>query len=135
MNNFMRQKWEDKRLRYLIVGGVNTVFGFSLFTGLYLLLQNIAHYIFIFALTQSIAISFSHYTQRRFVWHSSETYINELGKFATVYITASGANVVLLIIAVEFLELSTLLSQYVIGFILILSTYFSQKLWVFQKPI
>ena len=131
--DWLSTKFADERVRYFFVGVINTAFGFLLFTGLYFSLNKLLHYIWIYIFTQVIAVSFSHFTQRNFVWHTTENYFKELARFAATYIVVSLANIVLLTFAVEVLDLSTLISQYVIGFLLILSTFFSQKYWVFKK--
>jgi len=127
-------KFSDERVKYLLVGVVNTAFGISLFTAFYFLFLGKIHYILILAITQIFAVTFSHFTQRNFVWHSKKHYVKELAKFGTTYLVASFANILLLTVAVEYLEFPTLYSQYAIGFALIVTTYFSQKRWVFQKP-
>lgn len=126
-------KFADERVRYLFVGAMNTLFGFSLFTALFFSLSKFLHYIWIYILTQVIAVIFSHFTQRHYVWHSAEDYLLELSRFAATYVVVSIANIALLTIAVEVLDLSALTSQYVIGILLILSTFFFQKYWVFKK--
>lgn len=126
-------KFADERVRYLFVGAMNTLFGFSLFTALFFSLSKFLHYIWIYILTQVIAVIFSHFTQRHYVWHSAEDYLLELSRFAATYVVVSIANIALLTTAVEVLDLSALTSQYVIGILLILSTFFFQKYWVFKK--
>ncbi len=132
LKHWFSAKFADERVRYLIFGALNTAFGFLLFTGLYFLLVEKVHYIAIFIITQAIAVIFSHFTQRNFVWKSKKSYKKELAKFGTTYLLASIANVMLLVTAVEYLEFSALYSQYAIGFAIIMATYFSQKYWVFR---
>lgn len=126
-------KFADERVRYILVGAINTLFGFLLFTGLYYLLIETLNYIGIFVLTQVIAITFSHFMQRNFVWRTKNRYSKELVKFASTYVTLSAVNIVLLAFAVEYVKLPTLSSQYAIGFLLIIVTFFFQKYWIFKK--
>ena len=133
IKDWFSAKFVDERFRFVFIGAINTAFGFLLFTVLYFLLDRKIHYILIFSTTQVIAVVFSHFMQRNFVWHSEKSYIKELAKFGATYVVVSIANVLLLTVAVEYLEFSTLYSQYAIGFALIVTTYFSQKHWVFRK--
>lgn len=133
LKDWFAAKFADERVRYILIGVLNTAFGFLLFTGLYFSLNKFLHYVWIYILTQVIAVSFSHLTQRNFVWHTSENYFKELARFAATYIVVSLVNIALLTLAVEVLDFSALISQYVIGLLLILSTFFSQKYWVFKK--
>ena len=133
LKEFVLRKSEDERVRYLFVGGINTAFGFVLFTGMFLVFQSHVNYILIFLFSQLLAVLFSHFTQRSYVWRSANTYGNELAKFATSYVVVSLINLFLLAVAVDGLSLSVLVSQYVIGLALVLGNYFSQKHWVFRK--
>jgi len=129
----LRKLLSDQRSRYLIIGGINTAFGFALFTGVYLMFENEFNYLAIFISCQIIAVLFSHSMQRKFVWKSEVAYHVELFKFSTTYFVLSVINILLLAIAKERLNFPVLYSQYTIGFFLILSTYFIQKHWVFKS--
>jgi putative flippase GtrA len=123
----------DKRFRFVIIGGVNTFFGFVLFTGFYALFHKNTHYLFIFLISQIWAVIFSHFTQRNYVWESDKRYFSELAKFSTSYGIVSFLNIILLATAVELLDFPVLISQYLIGFCLTISSYFIQKYFVFRN--
>ncbi len=127
----MRRILSDQRSRYLIVGGVNTAFGFALFTVLYLTLKGYFSYLIIFVFSQIIAVVFSHFTQRRFVWDSETSYRFELFKFAATYLFISTLNLVLLAAAINFMHFPVLQSQYLIGILLITISFFLQRRFVF----
>lgn len=133
LKDWLLRKFDSERVRYLFVGGINTAFGFVLFTGMYLVFQSRLNYILIFLISQLLAVLFSHFMQRKYVWHSVNSYRNELTKFATSYVVVSLANLALLAVAVDLMSLPVLISQYVIGLALVLGNYFSQKHWVFRK--
>lgn len=133
IRDWLSTKFADERVRYILVGAVNTAFGFLMFTGLYYSLNEVMNYIFIFVVTQVIAVTFSHFMQRRFVWRTRNRYSKELAKFASTYFGLSLVNIASLSFAVEYLELPTLSSQYVIGFLLIIVTFFFQKYWIFRN--
>ena len=128
----LRELITDQRSRYLIVGGVNTVFGFALFTGVFLLFEYKFNYLAIFVFCQVVAVLFSHSMQRRFVWRTDVAYHVELFKFSASYFFISVINLLLLAVAKERLNFPVLYSQYTIGFLLILAMYFIQKKWVFK---
>ena len=91
-------------------------------------------YLLILLLSQGLAVLFSHFTQRKFVWRSNNSYLLELGKFGSSYLLITAVNVVSLSVAVEYFDLPVLPSQYTIGAVLILSSYLIQKRLVFAKP-
>jgi len=133
LQDWFSAKLGDERVRYLLVGGVNTMFGFILFTVTYLVFSNQLSYLVIFLISQFVAVAFSHFTQRHYVWRSTKEYKNELVKFSASYVLVSILNLVLLAIAVDLFAWSVLVSQYSIGIVLILGNYFTQKHWVFRN--
>ena len=132
MRNTIANFTQNLRMRFLLVGIVNTVFGFTLFTTAYLLLNGIVDYVAIFIFCQGIAIMFSHATQRKYVWKSSESYFWELMKFCSSYIGISILNLLLLYVAVDIYLYPVLISQYLIGAALVLVSYVVQKQFVFK---
>jgi putative flippase GtrA len=101
--------------------------------GAKIVFKNQLSYLVIFLISQLIAVAFSHFTQRHYVWRSTKKYKNELVKFSASYVVVSILNLVLLAIAVDLLAWSVLFSQYSIGLALIVGNYFSQKYWVFRN--
>lgn len=124
---------EDIRTKFVAVGVVNTLAGFGIFTLFYFVLNEKLSYLMILIISQIFAVIFSHSTQRKFVWKSKQLFFPELAKFGSSYVLITFVNIVLLSLAVEWLDLPVLLSQYMIGAILVLSMYFIQKKWVFAK--
>ena len=86
-------------VRFVVVGGYNTMFGVAVFVALDLLLAAyIGHYL-VLTIATVIGVANSHATQRRFVWHSSDTYLHELGRFSVVYAGFFFVNLGLLYVA------------------------------------
>jgi putative flippase GtrA len=78
----MRSLWNGSRkLRFLVVGGWNTLFGYLAFAGLYLLLSATLHYLAIATLAHFLAVAQSYATQRRLVFRSSESIMAEFIRF------------------------------------------------------
>jgi putative flippase GtrA len=116
-----------------MVGGLNTVFGIALYTSFYLLLKDFYSPVLILLFTQFFAVLFSHFTQRKFVWHSSSNYTRELIKFSQAYTFLVVINIILLHLATEVWKFSALISQYLIGVSLIALNYIFQKQFIFKK--
>ena len=71
-----------QKLRFLIVGSINTVFGIGLFPVFYYLMnENREHYILILSLTHFIALNFSFFTNKFFVFRTRGNYLREYPKF------------------------------------------------------
>jgi hypothetical protein len=76
---------EDPRAKFLLVGFLNTVAGFVIFTVLYMVLKDQISYLAILLITQVLAVMFSHSTQRILVWKSTGSYAFELVRFSGSY--------------------------------------------------
>jgi len=128
----MKRLFTGRPLRYLIIGGWNTVFGLVFFTFLYLVLGHTLGYVAVLTIAQVVAVIQSHLTQRLFVWRSHAPYLGELARFSVVYVGVYVANLLLLVLSTDGLGLPVLPSQWVIGGALIVPTYFVQRNWAFR---
>jgi putative flippase GtrA len=119
------------QVRYIIVGLWNTFVGFGLFT-LFIYVLPVSRYLLALTLSTLFAGVNAYLTQRIYVWQSSATIKKEAGKFFTVFIAQSVANVILLYLLVNYFNLNPLWTQYVIATVLIVLTYLSHKYWTFK---
>jgi len=76
---------ENRRLRYLIAGGYNTVFGYGFFIVLYLLLKEQFHYMAIFLIAQFVAICNAFLTYKYCVFKTRGNIFTEFTRFNLVY--------------------------------------------------
>jgi putative flippase GtrA len=120
------------KLRYVGIGIFNTFFGFGVYT---ILMGLTPDSYYILALTTATCISGleSYLTQRKFVWKSKANTRIEFVKFWTVLSIQFTLNSILLFVCVEFFEMEPLKTQYVIGSILILCTFFFHRQWTFRS--
>ena len=124
--------FEDTRARFLLVGFLNTIAGFVIFTALYFVLNDQISYMIIALITHVFAVMFSHSTQRILVWKSNGSYMPELVRFSASYAAIGFVSLVLLRIAVETMMYPVLMSQYAIGITLTLISYVVQKKLIFK---
>ena len=124
---------KDTRTKFLLIGFLNTIAGFVIFTALYFVLKDQISDLIIVLITQVLAVMFSHSTQRILVWKSTESYILEFVRFSATYAAIGLVNLALLRISVETMNFPVLSSQYAIGTLLILVNYFAQKHLIFKK--
>ena len=128
----MRERLKGRPIRYLIVGGWNTVFGLGFFSLLYLVLGKTLGYLGVLTIAQVVAVMQSHLTQRVAVWRSHAPYLHELLRFSAVYVGSYVANLLLLAVAVDALGLPVLPSQWVIGLSLLVPTFLVSRAWTFR---
>ena len=123
----------SQKFRFLIIGGVNTFFGFAFFTGTYLLLhEKFSKFILVF-FSNVVAIFFSHFTQRYFVWKSKKPYLKEITKFGSSYLLFMLLNLIFLYIATDIFDFEVLWSQYAISILIIALAYVVQKRFIFKE--
>jgi putative flippase GtrA len=124
-------KKNERRVRYLIVGGFNTLFGLGLFTALDLTTARyIGHYA-VLTIAQVIAVSTAHTTQRRWAWQSSAPYLRELARFSSVYGVTYLLNLALLYAAHSGFGAPVIPAQIAITALLIVVTYAVHRVWTF----
>lgn len=124
----------EHRVRYLIVGGFNTLFGFALFAALDLTMaSHVGHYV-VLTVATVIAVAVSHATQRRWAWLSSAPYLIELGRFFSVYLVTFLVNLALLYVAHSVLGAPVIPAQAAIATLLVVTTYIVHRAWTFAEP-
>ena len=119
-------------MRFLVVGGWNTVFGVGFFTGLYLVAKDDLGYAAVLGIAQVVGVLQSHATQRFLVWRSHSAYFRELARFSALYVITYFINLGLLAFGVDYLGFPVLPTQWVIAALLIPLTYTFQRVWAFR---
>jgi putative flippase GtrA len=132
MREVKQRAIESREVRFLLAGGWNTVFGLGVFAFLQLTVGDVIGYPAVLTISTVIAVLQSHLIQRRFVWHSTLPYGTELLRFSSVYVVQYAANLALLALAVEVMELPVVPSQVAITAVLIVSSYVVHRFWTFR---
>lgn len=118
-------------IRYLLVGTINTVFGYVIiFLAMYILgwspvSSNTLGY--------SIALLISFVLNRTFTFKSTGRQSSELLKFIAVFIFAFGANLVVLYVSIKFLLIHEAASQIIAGIFYVIISYLMNKYLVFHS--
>jgi putative flippase GtrA len=107
-----RRLWHGSRkLRFLIVGGWNTVFGYLCFTGLYLLAGDYVHYLIITTVAHAINIAQAYVMHRHLVFRSEARVAGEFLRFNASHIGTFLLGLLAMYILVEAGGLSPLVAQ------------------------
>lgn len=85
MSNFIIQWWKSRKLRFLVIGAINTAWGFGEFSLLYHLLHARVHALVIQAIATVIGVTFSYVTLKIFVFKTKGNYAHEYISFYGVY--------------------------------------------------
>lgn len=126
-------KKHEQKVRYLIVGGWNTVFSYASFTILYLLLRGFLHYTIVLVINYVISITNAYICYKFFVFKTKGNHFREYFRFYLVYGIVFIINLALLPFAVEILKLNPVLSQGGIVFFAAIIGYLGHKNFSFKE--
>ena len=126
----------DEKIIYLIIGGINTLIGYSLF----ILLDLFFFYIFILEnsyfyaniIARPIAILISYSLHSKYTFKMSIFDFKRLIKFSSAYVITYILSVVLLPIMVEYFSIHPWLSNFILIIIFGIINFFYQKYWTFK---
>ncbi|MBP5398812.1 MAG: GtrA family protein [Alphaproteobacteria bacterium] len=121
-----------QKLRFLLVGGFNTVFAYLLFVFLVVVLQ--ISYKAALIINYIIAVNVSIFTMRYYVFRSFGNLMKEYTKAWGVYITTLLLNYVAMYIMVDMCKINELVGQAVYTVLITFFTYFMHKYVSFAKP-
>jgi len=125
MNLFLNAHHE--KIRYLVAGAYNTIFGFLSFALLYLFFGKIIHYMILFFISNIIGITNAYISYKFFVFRTRGNYLKEYLRFYIVYGFSMLFGFFLLPFSVEVLRVSPLIAQGIIIIITILISYIGHK--------
>ena len=108
-----------EELRFVALGAINTLFGFSVFACLLHLLRPWLGYLGVLFLTYVVAVSEAFAVQRRWVFHHNSGWFPAYLRFWLVYSVALAVNLVLLALFVQVTHVPVILAQ---GLSLVLTT-------------
>jgi len=126
----------DQRIRFLAVGGVNTVVGYGLFAAFDLsVFAGIPFgYLLSLALSYAIAIALAFILYRRFVFHVTGQVLTDLTRFVSVYLVSIGVNAAALPILIELLGFNSLVAQAIMLVCTTLISFFGHRDFSFRRP-
>ena len=125
----------EEKLRYLIVGGWNTVFGYLLFIVLYGLLGERVNYVAILVASYIVSITNAYFCYKFLVFKTKGNYLREYLRFYLVYGLAFLINLALLPVMVEILSINPVISQGLIVFFTVIVSYVGHKNFSFNVAV
>lgn len=117
--------------RYALVGIWNSIFGVANFLLLSRLLGQSPDAL-VLAFSYFVSIIQAHYSQRHFVWRTTNPYLPELLKFSSAYVMQFTFNAVFLVFSEGWFNLSREIRQIFIVILLTIVFYFVNKRGVFR---
>jgi putative flippase GtrA len=135
MARMLAQLLEDERVRFMIVGGINTVLGYGLFVVFQLTVGDTIGYLGSLYASYVVAILVAFVLHRRFTFRVSGTgnAAVDFLRFSSVHVVALVINTIALPVLVEHAGLDPLLAQALIVVVTTLVSYFGHKLFSFHR--
>ncbi len=122
----------EEKVRYLVVGGWNTAFGYLLFIALYTLLHATVNYLAILIVSYVVSITNAYICYKFLVFRTKGNYLREYLRFYLVYGLAFLINLALLPVFVELLGINPVISQGVIVIFTVIISYVAHKNFSFN---
>ena len=119
-----------EKLRFLLVGGWNTLFSLLLFSFVLILIDN---YKITLIISHLCSVLNSFLTFKFFVFRSSGMFLFEYIKINLVYLLHFALNFIMLYVSVEMLKMNVIISQIIITCILTIINYFLNKNFTFKN--
>lgn len=132
-NIYHRLLVENTTLRYIIIGGWNTIFGYATFALMYLILKEYLNYMLIAIASHIIAVTQSFVTQRTIVFRSKNHCISEYIRFHITNIASLGLGLIILPILVETVRFTPLSAQALTTLFVAILSYHAHKHFTFKK--
>ncbi|MCL1801815.1 MAG: GtrA family protein [Promicromonosporaceae bacterium] len=136
----LRKPWtlvRDQRIRFLLVGGFNTVLGYSLFALFdFLIGDSLGEFGYMLALVLSyaLAMTVAFFLHRKFVFRVKGKLLLDFGRFVLTNMVGFGLNAVILPLMVTITGLIPLIAQAITAFIVAIASYLLHKHFSFRRP-
>jgi putative flippase GtrA len=122
----------EQKIRYLIIGGWNTVFGYGVFVALYFWFTESIHYLAILSISYILSITNAYIGYKLFVFRTKGNFLREYFRFYIVYGASFLFNLAALPLFVEVLNLNMYVAQAIVTIITILGSYVLHKNFSFR---
>jgi len=125
--------FDNQKIRYLLIGGINTVFGYFVTVFFYYSLTNVLHTLAILGLAHIFAISFSFLTNKLFVFKTNRKWVSEYLRYFFVYGNTALIAILLTWILTDYTNIPFWLVQALILPFTVIVTYLSHKKYTFNS--
>lgn len=127
---------EDERIRFILIGGINTVLGYGLFAGFELGFGHVIGYLGSLYASYALATVVAFFLHRNFTFRASRSgrMLVDFLRFQSVYVVSLAINTVALPLLVELFRMSPLLAQGIIVIVTTAVSYVGHKWFSFRRP-
>lgn len=126
--------FDDERIRYLMVGGFNTAFGYAVFVAVQLLAGSVIGYLGSLYTAHVLASIVAYVLHRKVVFRVTGNVLIDFLRFQSVYVVSLVANTALLPLLVEVFGWNVYIAQALIVFVTVVVTFVGHKYFSFRRP-
>ena len=125
--------FDNQKIRYLIIGIINTVFGYFVTIFFYYSLAIVLHTLAILGLAHICAISFSFLTNKLFVFKTKRKWVSEYLRYFFVYGNTTLIAILLTWILTDYTNIPFWLVQALILPFTVIASYLTHKKYTFKS--
>lgn len=118
-----RRGLRDRRVAFLLAGGLNTLFGFLCFAAYQVMLGHATGYMVVLLLSHVTSVMFAFTVHRKLVFRVSGHFWGDLWRFESVNLTSLALNAALLPALVEGLGLHVVVAQGIVTVVIALVSW------------
>jgi putative flippase GtrA len=129
----IKKAWESQKIRYLLVGGYNTAFGYGVFAILWWFFNNQLHYIVLLTISHILSVINAYIGYRLVVFRAKGAWLYEFFKFNLVYLGSFAFNLAALPVFIEEFKIHPLIAQAIIIVFTVIFSYTLHSRVTFKK--
>lgn len=133
--NYFVSMWHgQEKIRFLVIGVYNTLFGYLVFTCLYLIFHRRVHYLAILTLAHLIAVINAFISHRILTFRAKGDLIGDFFRFNLTYLGTLAISLLGLPLLTELGHLHPLVGQAILMIFNVLASYLLHKRISFRRP-
>jgi putative flippase GtrA len=123
----------NQKIKYLIAGAWNTLFGYSCGVTIYYLFGDLLGVLIVAILSNILAISMSFLTHKLFVFKTKGNWLREYLRAYCVYGVSASVGILILLIFVKLLNIQFWLAQGLVILLTVIISYIGHKKFTFRN--
>lgn len=127
-----QQLWLNEKIRYILIGGFNTFFGYGVFALLWLLWGQSLHYIVLLSISHVIAVTNAFFGYRIWVFRKKGGVLGDFFRFNLVYLSTFVFNILALPALVEGMNFHPLFAQALVVVVTVVASYLLHRRFSFK---
>ncbi len=127
--------WRDDRIRFLAIGGANTLFGFVTYSVLYYALGDHVHYLVLAVIAHFVSVMFAFAMYRRHVFMSDAPIFGEFIRYNVTVFGNLGFGLAALALLVGYANFHPVFAQALIAVLLVIANYVVHKQFTFRQEV